>query len=99
LASNSSLSLLDEMAFLRASRPDLTPAELFVMATRTGAAVLEGSPDAARLLPGAPADVVIARARGGAPANAAEALDAVTSGAVTVLATFVGGTICHLGPD
>ncbi len=40
LASNSSLSMIDEMRFLAKKRKDLTLEEIFQMATRNGAAAL-----------------------------------------------------------
>ncbi len=92
LASNSSLSMPDEMAFLRAARPDLAAADVFDMATRGGARLLEGTEGA--LTPGAAADFAICSAAGGLPASLPDALDRVTGGGVTIVATVVSGELC-----
>lgn len=93
-ASNASLSLFDELAFLRAARPDLTPAELWHMATCAGARFLEGA--SGTLHVGERADLCLVEWRGGLPGSLAEALDGVTSGAGPVVATVVSGVLCHL---
>ncbi len=92
IASNSSLSMFEEMAFLRAARPDLSPAETFSMATRAAANLLDGG--SGRLDEGESADLVVVEARGGVPSSLVSALDVVTSGAVDVVATIVGGEVC-----
>jgi len=92
-ASNGSLSMLDELRYLRAARPDLLPAELWTMATVSGAAFLDRSPG--RLDEGAPADVVLLEARSGCPRSLEEALEAVVIGDVRVHATLVAGVVCY----
>ncbi|MCA9255068.1 MAG: amidohydrolase family protein [Phycisphaerales bacterium] len=93
-ASNASLSMFDELAYLRAARPDLRPAELLRMATEAGAAFLDGAPG--RLDVGQPADLVLVESRTGLPDDLDEALEAVVSGTVSVIATLVSGVVCHL---
>ncbi|MFG0316397.1 MAG: amidohydrolase family protein, partial [Planctomycetota bacterium JB042] len=95
-ASNASLSMLDEMAFLRAARPDLAPAELFEMATARAAPIVDGG--TGRLEPGAPADLVVVESSGGLPDGLDDALDRVTRGSVRVIATIVSGVVCHAVP-
>lgn len=98
LASNRSLSLLDEMAFLRVSRPDLLAAEVFEMATVAGARFLEDR--SGRLEPGEPADLVILEmAAGKTPNGLEEALEQVTAGASRVVATIVSGMVCYASDD
>ncbi|MBI4882263.1 MAG: amidohydrolase family protein [Planctomycetes bacterium] len=93
-ASNRSLSLLDEMAFLRGSRPDLSPATIFWMATGAAARLLDGG--SGRLEPGAAADVALLVTERAVPRSVEEALDIVTSGAARVAATLVSGRLRHL---
>ncbi len=96
-ASNASLSMLDELAFLRAARPDLAPAELFEAATARAAPIVDGG--TGRLEPGAPADLVVVESPGGLPNGLDDALDRVTLGGVRVVATIVSGVVCHAAPD
>ena len=97
LASNQSLSMFDEMAYLRQSRPDLSPARIFQMATSASAPFLDGG--SGRLDRGQAADVVIVRSPQGLPCDLSEALQWVTTGDVNVLATLVSGRICHVSND
>ncbi|MFH0944219.1 MAG: amidohydrolase family protein [Planctomycetota bacterium] len=97
LASNTTLSMFDEMAFLRRARPDLSSAGVFDLATRSGAPLLDGG--SGLLEPGQPADMVLVRSDSGLPASLAEALDQLTSGLVKVLATLVSGRICHVSNE
>lgn len=89
LASNGSLSMFDEMAFLSASRPELGARRIFEMATCAAAKLLDSG--SGRLAEGEVADLVIVEARGGVPETVDEALQCVTSGAVRVIETHIGG--------
>lgn len=95
-ASNGSLSMLEELAYLRAARPDLPPSALFDMATRALAPWIDGG--SGELRPGERADFVVAEAVGGIPRNLAQALEAVTSGEVRVVATVIAGVVCASAP-
>jgi len=97
MASNRSLSMFDEMAFLRGRRPDLPPSQVFQMATSAAAPFLDGG--RGRLDPGQPADLVIARSPGGLPADLDEALQRVTTGDLEILATLVSGRLCYVSND
>ena len=97
LASNTSLSMFDEMTYLRRERPDLTPSCVFDLATRFGAPLLDGG--SGLLEPGESADLVLVQADSGLPGSLEEALELVTSGAVKVLATLVSGRICHVSNE
>lgn len=59
LASNSSLSMIDEMRFLYKKRKDLTPWEIFQLATRNGAAALNTGGVLGRLRRGYFADMAV----------------------------------------
>lgn len=95
-ASNASLSMFREMAFLRAARPDLSPATLFTMATEVAAPWLDGG--SGRLEPGEPADLVVVESDQGLPSSLEVALDLVTRDAVRVVATIVSGAVCYARP-
>lgn len=97
LASNASLSMVSEMAFLRASRPDLMCDEIFRMATGAAARILDGG--TGTLVPGEPADVALVEVRGDAPTRLEDALDVITGGAVRVVATLVQGEVCYVHPE
>lgn len=96
LASNGTLSLFDEMAYLRAARPDLPAATIFECATSNAARSIDGG--SGRLDDLQAADLVVVAARGGVPSNLEEALDLVTSGTLEVVATFVDGELCYVAP-
>ncbi|MBL8768272.1 MAG: amidohydrolase family protein [Planctomycetes bacterium] len=95
-ASNGSLNLFDELAYLRASRPDLSPATLWTAVTETGAAILDGG--SGRLAEGEPADVVVVEFPFDVPATAEACVDALTLGQASVLATYVDGRLAHASP-
>ena len=59
LASNSSLSMIDEMRFLFKKRKDLAPEEIFQMATRNGAAAFRYASVLGRLKHGYYADMTV----------------------------------------
>ena len=88
LASNETLDLRREMALARAAAPWLAPRDVFAMATVAGARAIGLAGEVGRLAPGCAADVVAHRV---ARSSAAAALEELTSGAGTVLATWVGG--------
>ena len=96
-ASNGSLSMFAEMAFLRAARPDLAAADVFEMTTAAAAGRLDGG--SGRLEPGAEADLVVVECSSGGPESLEEALHAVTTGAVRVVATLVSGDACYVRAD
>ncbi|MCI0342864.1 MAG: amidohydrolase family protein [Planctomycetales bacterium] len=90
LASNETLSILDEMRFLARSRSDLGPKEILEMATRDGARAL--GIGAGILDPGAPADltaVALPASGGGDP------LERLLAGEGEVVLTVAGGRVLH----
>lgn len=89
LASNDSLSMLDEMRFLHRSRPDLRVEEIFRMATLNGAAALGFGGLAGRLRRGYWADLTILEL----PASVRNRNLArqILEGAGECVATVVGG--------
>lgn len=97
LVSNRTLSMFDEMACLRQVRPDLSPAQVFQMATAAAAPFLDGG--SGRLEQGQAADLVIVRSSGGLPGDLTEALQLATTGDLDVLATLVSGRVCHVSND
>ena len=58
LASNHSLSLLDEMRFLHKNHPDLAPSVIFKMATLNGAKALHWEQSIGSLTPDKEADLI-----------------------------------------
>jgi len=67
LASNPSLSILDELRFLRQARPETAPETLLQMGTRNGAAALGWGDRYGTITVGAPADMVVIPLGGGVP--------------------------------
>lgn len=65
LTSNRTLSILDEMKFLHGCRADLSPMDLFWMATRDGARAVWGDSRTGLLARGRTADVIALRLSGG----------------------------------
>lgn len=96
LASNGSLSMLDELAYLAVARPRLDRARLFDHATRSAAAEIDGGRGV--LEPDGEADIAVLAAPGGAPSSLDEALGAVTDGRACVVATIVDGEVCYVRP-
>ncbi|MBK6942728.1 MAG: amidohydrolase family protein [Planctomycetes bacterium] len=96
-ASNGSLDLFGEMAYLRAARPDLPPALLWRAATEIGASLLDGG--SGRLTEGEPADLAVVEFPYDVPPTAADCVEALTLGAGKVVATFVDGEIAYAHPD
>ncbi|MCH7592777.1 MAG: amidohydrolase family protein [Planctomycetes bacterium] len=66
LASNPSLSIVDELRFLRRNHPDLDPMELLRMGTLRGATALGFGDVTGSLTPGKSADVVVIPVSAGA---------------------------------
>lgn len=95
-ASNGSLNLFDEMAYLRAARPDLPASALWRAATETGAAALDGG--SGRLAEGEPADLVVVEFPFDVPPTAAACVDALTLGQGVVQATYIDGQLVYASP-
>ena len=74
LASNSSLSILDEMRFLAGRHPEVAPEELLAMGTVAGARALGLDGEVGALRPGYGADLVVWEFPSVTPAEAGEAL-------------------------
>jgi cytosine/adenosine deaminase-related metal-dependent hydrolase len=91
LASNDSLSILDEMRFLFENRKDLRPQEIFRAATVNGAAALGFDNALGRLKPGYWADMTVL----GLPATLQprQPLLGILEGAGECIGTIVGGQI------
>ena len=88
LASNTSLSILDEMHFLAACHPQVDPRELFAMGTTAGAEALELAGTVGALRPGLQADMVVWRLPRASPGDAIERL---IWSRPPALATYVAG--------
>jgi cytosine/adenosine deaminase-related metal-dependent hydrolase len=91
LASNSSLSMIDEMRFLFKTRKDLKPEEIFRAATLNGAAALNCGGSLGRLRRSYWADMAVFKL----PPNlgSRKLLDQILEGAGECIATIVGGRI------
>ena len=88
LASNPSLSILDELRFLRQSHPDLAAQDLMTMGTLCGAVALGFDAEVGSLTVGKSADlVVIALESSGAPSR----WDSVLESTQTPIAVYVDG--------
>lgn len=74
LASNSSLSILDEMRFLAGRHPEVAPEELLAMGTVAGARALGLDGEVGALRPGYGADLVVWEFPSVTPAEAGEVL-------------------------
>ncbi len=88
LASNASLSILDEMRFVRAAHPAVDPAHLLDMATRAGAAALGLDKQLGTLAPGRRADFIAVPLT---HPQAADPLDDLLHADTTPAAVFIGG--------
>jgi len=89
LASNSSLSVLDETAFLTETRPDLAPDVLLQMATTLGAKALGTGPGV--LEAGAPADLTAVAL----PPGSGDPVERVMAGEGEVVLTVADGQLLH----
>ncbi|MFO0981821.1 MAG: amidohydrolase family protein [Planctomycetota bacterium] len=95
LASNQSLSMLEEIAFLRRARPDLEDRVIFTMATRDGAVAL-GLP-AGALRPGLLADVIAVVP--GSGRSGRDVIAAIVAGGMRVVLSMVGGRLLLHDPE
>jgi cytosine/adenosine deaminase-related metal-dependent hydrolase len=91
LASNHSLSMLDEIRFLFKTRKDLGSEEIFRMATLNGATALRLDGELGRLRPGVWADMAVVELRENTEAK--HLLSQMLEGLGECVATFVGGEI------
>jgi cytosine/adenosine deaminase-related metal-dependent hydrolase len=91
LASNTSLSMLDEMRFLYRKRNDLKPEEILQAATVNGAKALNFGNDLGKLKPGCWADMTVLEL----PSNINETriVEQILEGAGNCSGTVVGGKI------
>jgi len=89
LASNSSLSMLDEIRFLFKKRKDISPCEIIGMATQNGAAALDAGGSLGRLKRGYDADMAVLEL----PQNlkSRHFLNQILEGAGTCMATIIQG--------
>ncbi len=94
LASNSSLSILDEMRFVFKTRKDLKPKEIFQAATLNGAAALNLSGTVGRLRRGYCADLTILQLP--PEVGTQYMLNQILEGAGECIATIVQGKIAWL---
>jgi cytosine/adenosine deaminase-related metal-dependent hydrolase len=89
VASNDTLSIRDEMAFLLETRADLSPDTILDLATRGGAQALGTGPGV--LAAGAPADCVAVAL----PPGSGDPLERVVAGEGEVILTVAGGRVLH----
>ena len=97
LASNSSLSIIDEMRFLFQKRKDLNPAEIFKAATANAADALNFRGVLGCLKPGYWADMTVVRFPQSPKPN--QLLDQMLEGCGDCIASIVRGQIAWLMPD
>ena len=90
LASNWSLSLLDELKFLARTQPCIRPETLFDMVTCNGAAAL-GLTQVGRLEKDWQADIIAVKI----PNDSRPAIEQILDGSSENLLTVVGGKICY----
>ncbi|MGR3311381.1 MAG: amidohydrolase family protein [Candidatus Brocadiales bacterium] len=92
LASNSSLSILDEMRFLYEHHPDLKPQQILSMATINGAKALGIGDKVGRLAGGLEADITVIEVQRELKVNIYEGL--FGAGSRNIL-TIVAGKVCY----
>ena len=97
LASNRTLSLLDEMRFLYKERKDIKAEEILQAATRNGAKALGCGGRLGTLGPGNPADMTVLEVPQDIEINAAP--DQILEGAGECIGTIVGGRIAWQRTD
>jgi len=96
LASNTSLSILDEMHFLAARHPQVDPRELFAMGTTAGAEALGLAGTVGALRPGFQADLSVWQLPRASPGDAVERL---IWGRPPALAPYVAGRLVWQAPE
>ena len=92
LAGNSDLDMAREASIFRSAHPEVSPAQVFDMATRAAACALGLEGKVGVLSVGAHADLVLHQGEG-------EALEMLTSGASQVQRVWVSGSEVCLGPE
>ncbi len=92
LASNDTLSILDEMKFIRNHYADIKPNDIFYMGTIAGAAALGMEHCIGRLLPGYYADVAVIEVEETGISNI---YDEIFSQDAECIMTIVSGEICY----
>jgi len=98
LASNESLSILDELRFLYTRYPDVDPATLLEMGTINGARALGWEERIGSLEAGKEADLIaVGLSDAGRGMDAAGALRDVLAGSAGVRLTMVGGEVVYRG--
>ena len=99
LASNQSLSILDEMRFLHENYPGLDPVEIFSMTTEGGAKALRLEEKIGRLIPGMEADLTaieLPQGSVGAGLKPARTIyERLLSPEARVILTMVAGRVCY----
>lgn len=92
LASNDTLSILDEMKFIRKHYRDLKPQDIFYMGTIAGAVALKMDDRIGRLYPGYYADIVVIEFESRDISNV---YDGIYSQNSECILTMVSGEICY----
>ncbi|HHT9120016.1 MAG TPA: amidohydrolase family protein [Candidatus Hypogeohydataceae bacterium YC41] len=90
LASNQSLSILDEMKFVHERYPALDPVEIFSMATERGAKALRLEEKIGKLMPGMEADLTVIELA----EKEGTVYDRLLSPEARVIFTMVAGRVC-----
>ncbi|HHT9140251.1 MAG TPA: amidohydrolase family protein [Candidatus Tripitaka californicus] len=91
LASNQSLSILDEARFLHENYPGLDPVEIFSMATEGGAKALRLEEKIGRLIPGMEADLAVIEL----PSGEGTVYERMLAPEARVILTMVAGRVCY----
>lgn len=91
LASNQSLSILDEARFLHENYPGLDPVEIFSMATEGGAKALRLEEKIGRLMHGMEADLTVIEL----PSGEGTVYERMLSPEARVILTMVAGRVCY----
>ena len=92
LASNDTLSILDEMKFIRKQYSDLKPRDIFYMGTIAGAVALKMDDNIGRLYPGYYADIAVIEFENTGISNI---YDGIFSQNSECILTVVSGEICY----
>jgi len=87
LASNSSLSILDEMRFIRCRFPEVSPSDILRMATESGAIALGFSSRKGSLEPGKDADFAVAKG----PSNSSDPWERLYDARTKIVCTVLAG--------